>query len=174
MLRFEDIFEEYQKMVFNLCLQYLQNRYDAEEAMQDIFVKIHKKLKDFESRSSMKTWIYRIAINHCIDVLRNRKVNKSFQIIKNFFQVKNENAIEIPTFDHPGILMENKEELQILYRKIHELPENQKTTIILKYIDDLPQREIATIMNLSEKAVESLLQRAKQNLSNKLKNTEGI
>jgi RNA polymerase sigma-70 factor (ECF subfamily) len=52
----------------------------------------------------------------------------------------------------------------MLFGKINQLPDNQKTALILKYIDDLPQREIAEVMQVSEKAVESLLQRAKQQL----------
>ncbi|MCC6726208.1 MAG: RNA polymerase sigma factor, partial [Saprospiraceae bacterium] len=60
MSNFEAIYNEHQHLVFNLCLHYLQNRQEAEEAAQDVFVKIHAKLGGFEGKSSLKTWVYRI------------------------------------------------------------------------------------------------------------------
>jgi RNA polymerase sigma-70 factor (ECF subfamily) len=161
---FEDIFEKHQHLVFNLCLHYLQNRQEAEEAAQDVFVKIHQKMPGFQERSSLKTWVYRIAVNHCLDVLRARKRQKRFAFIFSLFNDQNEMVHDPPDFDHPGVLLEDREALENLFQKINQLPENQRTALILKYLDDLPQREIADIMGLSEKAVESLLQRAKINL----------
>jgi RNA polymerase sigma-70 factor (ECF subfamily) len=67
-------------------------------------------------------------------------------------------------FDHPGVQLEHKEEAQELFHQIDSLAENQKTAFILVYIEQLPQQEVATIMNTSVKAVESLLQRAKSKL----------
>jgi RNA polymerase sigma-70 factor, ECF subfamily len=64
--------------------------------------------------------------------------------------------------------------LQNLLQIIYTLPENQKTAIILNRIEDRPQKEVAEIMNISLKAVESLLQRAKQTIQKKLTNTEGF
>jgi RNA polymerase sigma-70 factor (ECF subfamily) len=172
---FTEIYQAQQHSVFNLCLHYLQNRQEAEEAAQDIFVKIHHKLPGFQGKSSLKTWVYRIAVNHCLDVLRARKRQKRFASFVFFFHEKNEPAPEPADFDHPGVQLEDKEALQHLFQKINQLPENQRTALILKYLDDLPQREIADIMQTSEKAVESLLQRAKQALGKKLSETnEGL
>jgi RNA polymerase sigma-70 factor (ECF subfamily) len=77
-------------------------------------------------------------------------------------------------FNHPGVAAESKQEMQELFRAIHSLPENQQTALILTRIEDRSQKEVAEIMNVSVKAVESLLQRAKQALIKKLKNSEGI
>jgi RNA polymerase sigma factor (sigma-70 family) len=164
MLNFEEIFQKHQNLVFNLCLHYLQNRQDAEEATQDVFVKIYQKMPGFQEKSSITTWVYRITVNHCLDALRARKRQKRFASIFSFFNNKNETVHDLPDFDHPGVLLEDREALENLFRKINQLPENQRTALILKHIDDLPQRAIAEIMGLSEKAIESLLQRAKMNL----------
>jgi RNA polymerase sigma factor (sigma-70 family) len=137
-------------------------------------VKIHAKLPDFAGKSSLKTWIYRITINHCFDILRGRKRQKRFGFLFDFFIEKKGAERELPSFEHPGILLENRESLEILFKKINELPENQRTALILRYLDDLPQREIAEITAISEKAVESLLQRAKQNLTKKLGDGDGF
>ena len=128
----------------------------------------------FQGNSSLKTWTYRIAINHCLDVLRARKRQKRIAFFISFLEGKNETAQDPPDFDHPGVLLEDREDLERLFQKINQLPEKQRTALLLKYIDDLPQREIAAIMQMSEKAVESLLQRAKQGLDKKLNSPEGF
>lgn len=173
MTNFEAIYQEHRHLVFNLCLHYLQNRQDAEEAMQDIFVKIHTKLGGFEGKSSLKTWVYRIVVNHCLDVLRNRQRQRRLAFFTQLFTGKNTTPLEMPHFEHPGVLLEDREALEILFQKINQLPENQRTALILRYLDGLSQREIADIMLISEKAVESLLQRAKLNLEKKLGGSEG-
>ena len=76
-------------------------------------------------------------------------------------------------FNHPGVLMEQKEKLQQIYGLINKLPPNQKTALILSKLESKSQQEIAEIMNLSPKAVESLVQRAKTGLEKKLKLSEG-
>ncbi|MCC6461982.1 MAG: RNA polymerase sigma factor [Saprospiraceae bacterium] len=167
MLSFSDLYEAHQHMVYNLCLHYLQNRQDAEEAAQDIFVKIHRKLPGFQEKSSLKTWIYRIAVHHCLDVLKARTRHKRFAFFKTLFSSDTETPAPLTNFDHPGVQLEDREALELLFQKINQLPEQQKTALILKYLDELPQRDIAAIMGLSEKAVESLLQRAKQGLKKK-------
>lgn len=165
---FREIYENYQHLVYNLCLHYLQNRLDAEEAAQDIFVKIHGKMGAFQEKSALKTWIYRICVNHCIDVLRMRKRQKRLAFLKSIFNIAGEVEVHPPDFDHPGVLLEDREALERLFRHIDSLPEQQKTALILRYLDDLSPPEIAHVLQISVKAVESLLQRAKQNLGKRL------
>ena len=90
-----------------------------------------------------------------------------------FYPSNNEPLIELQNVQHPGIISEEKERLQNLLNIINTLPNNQKTAIILTKIDGRPQQEVAEIMNLSLKAIESLLQRAKNNIANKLTQSEG-
>ena len=167
MAHFGEIYEQHRNLVYNLCLHYLHNAQDAEEAAQDVFVKIHARLPGFRGQSSLKTWVYRIAVNHCLDVLRARRRHKRFAFITGLFTGPDETPPDVPHFDHPGVLLEDREALETLFRQIHELPENQRTALILRYLDDLPPPEIAGIMGLTLKAVESLLQRGKQNLEKK-------
>ncbi len=164
---FDEIYEVQKDMVFNLCLNYLQNPQDAEEATQDVFVKVHEKRSGFQGQSSEKTWVYRITVNHCLDVLKARKRQKRFGFVRSLFGRENSADVDVPDFNHPGVQLEDKEALEALYQKINGLPEHQKTAILLKYLDELPQKEIADIMQLSVKAVESLLMRGKQNLDKK-------
>ena len=65
-------------MVYNLALGYVQNTEDAEEITQDVFVKVYQKIEGFKSDSTLKTWIYRIAINQCIDYVKAKNAKKRF------------------------------------------------------------------------------------------------
>ena len=157
-------------MVYNLALQYVQNAEDAEDITQEVFVTIHQSLHSFKHESSVSTWIYRIAINKSLDFIKSKNRKKRFGLIRSFFNKDNEYiSYDFPHFNHPGVQLEDKEALSMLFKHINELPENQKTALILHKIEQKTQAEVAEIMNLSAKAVESLIQRAKANLSQKLK-----
>lgn len=171
---FEKIYVTYSSMVYNLALQYVQNIEDAQEITQDVFVAIHESLEGFNKQAQLTTWIYRITINKSLDFIKFRKRKKRFGFISSlFFDDSNELKHDVPTFDHPGVLIENKEATELIFRYINGLPELQKTALILSKIEHKPQTEIAEILNISVKAVESLIQRAKTNVLKKLDQNEG-
>jgi RNA polymerase sigma-70 factor (ECF subfamily) len=154
--------------VYNLALSYVQNNEEAEEITQDVFVAIHFALEKFEHKSEMSTWIYRITINKSIDFIRfkNRK-KRVDRILSIFYPNSTELKHDGTDFNHPGVVMEQKEATQLLFAQINELPDNQRTALILNKIEQKSLAEIAAIMNLSHKAVESLIQRAKTKLVKK-------
>jgi len=164
----ELLYEKYAKLVYNLALQYVQNVNDAEEITQDVFLSAHRSLDKFRDESNHGTWLYRITINKSLDFLKAKKRKKRFFWFTN--ELSENDSIE---FNHPGVLIENQEETAFIFSCINELPDNQKTALILNKIEQLPIAEIAGIMDLSAKAVESLIQRAKTNLSKKIKGSEG-
>ncbi|MFM9839816.1 MAG: RNA polymerase sigma factor [Cyclobacteriaceae bacterium] len=170
---FEFIFQEYKSLVFNVCLHYVLNREDAQDVAQEVFVKIYHHLHQYNTETaSLKTWIYRIAINQSLDFLKAKKTKKRFGFITSLFHSDSNEPIH--DVAHPGIAMEDKESLEGLLVIIQSLPEKQKTAIILTKIEDRPQKEVAEIMDINIKAVESLLQRAKQTIEKKLKDKEGF
>jgi RNA polymerase sigma factor (sigma-70 family) len=164
---FQMIYNQYSVLVYNVALQYLQNIEDAEEITQDVFIQVHTSMEKFDQRSSLKTWIYRITINKSLDFIKHKNSQKRFFI----FGKKSQNEIDYLNashFEHPGILLENKEKAAVLYGVINELTENQKTAFILSKIDGLSNPEISEIMQLSVSSVESLIFRAKSTLKEKL------
>ncbi len=164
---FISIYNQYNVLIYNIALHYLQNVEDAEEITQDVFIQVYDSLSTFKEKSSLKTWIYRISINKSLDFIKHKKSTKRFFI----FGKKSENDFEInnfSNFEHPGIALENKENAQILFQTINELTENQKTAFILSKLDGLNNPEIAEIMNVSISSVESLIFRAKTTLKEKL------
>ena len=137
-----------------------------------MFVKVHESLVDFKEDSALQTWIYRITINICLDRIKARKAKKRFAQIQSLFGIESSSSLPVE-FDHPGVKLEDKESVAAIMSVMNELPENQKTAIILKSIEGLPQKEIASILDIGEKAVESLLIRAKQNIRKKLNQRKG-
>jgi RNA polymerase sigma-70 factor, ECF subfamily len=170
---FESIYKEYKNLVFNVCLHYVLNREDAQDVTQEIFVKIYHHLHQYNPETaSLKTWIYRIAINQSLDFLKAKRTKKRFGFISSLFHPDSNEPIQ--DVAHPGVALEDKESLEELLLIIQSLPEKQKTAIILTKVEDRPQKEVAEIMDINVKAVESLLQRAKQAIEKKLKNKEGF
>ncbi len=170
---FKEIYERYKNVVYNLALQYTQNVEDAEEITQDVFVKIYKNLDTFQQQSDIKTWIYRIAINQSLDFLKAKNSKKRWRFSAIFRARYEEDNLSAIDFNHPGVVLEQKESLEVIFRCIQQLPDNQKTVIILLKIEQMTQVEAGIVMNLSVKAVESLFQRAKKNLENLLVKNEG-
>lgn len=164
---FENLYNQYKILVYNVALNYLQNIEDTEEITQDVFVQLHQSLDKFQNNSTLKTWIYRITINKCLDFIKHKNSKKRFFI----FGTKSNSDFElqkVTDFEHPGILMENKEDAEILFGVINQLNENQKTAFLLSKVEGMSNPEIATIMEVSISSVESLVFRAKSTLKEKL------
>lgn len=157
---FQKLYNCFCAKVYNTALSYVLQVEDAEEITQDVFIKIFQNSATFKGDASVSTWIYRITVNTALNHLEKKK-RLSFLI---FTKVKREPI----SFEHPSFLLENKEEAKLLFEVIQTLPDAQKTAFILSFIEDLPRQEVADIMELSLKAVESLLQRGKGNLRKKL------
>ena len=156
---FRDLYDLYGDKVYNTALSYVQNREDAEEVTQDVFAKIYRNASRFQGEAAVSTWIYRISINASLNLLKSRK---------KFYFLDFGKAQDRPDFEHPGVLLEKRESAKRLFKVIDTLPDNQKTAFILSFVEDLKRQEVAEIMEVSLKAVESLLQRAKANLREKL------
>ena len=172
---FRAIYDDHKKGVYNLALHYVLHPEDAQDITQEVFVKVYQHYaKHDPSTASLKTWIYRICINHCLDFLRRKKAGKRRGFIQSLFQRNDSEPLSVPALQHPGIAAEDKEELHQLLAMINELPDNQRTALILLKIEDKSQKETAEIMQTSTKAVESLLQRAKQNLEKKWRSGKGL
>jgi RNA polymerase sigma-70 factor (ECF subfamily) len=146
--------------VYNTALRYSQDTSDAEEITQDVFTSIYNNASKFKSESKVSTWIYRITVN---TALNYQKKNK-----RATFYSLSESEYEKPDFENPGTILEDEEKNQLLLLAVGKLPESQKTAFILSLIEELPRQEVADIMEITLKAVESLLQRAKANLRKEL------
>jgi RNA polymerase sigma-70 factor (ECF subfamily) len=165
---FRLLVEKYQDIVFRTCHGFLKNVEDSEDLTQEVFIKVFHKIQDFRGESEFSTWLYRIAVNMSINVLRQNKRRQLFEDIENiiFTSGKNhQNALTDASVDEQ---FEKKQKEDAINAAIDGLPSKQKTAFVLHKYDDLSQIEIAGIMKTSVSAVESLIHRAKQNLQQKL------
>lgn len=169
-LAFKELYQLYKDRVYNTCISYMQDTSEAEELTQDVFLEVYNAASSFQGKASVFTWIYRIAVNKCIDRIRYKTRQKRQGLVFSLFNKDTGALAHNPaSFDHPGVLYEHKEKAAELFKAINQLSDTQKTAFILKQVEGLPQKEVAEIMELSQKAVESLLQRAKSNLRKILK-----
>lgn len=164
----ELLYNNYSSIVYNTAMNYVQNAQDAEEILQDVFVNVYKNASNFKGNASLKTWIYRITINESINYLRYKQRKKRFGFHVPLLTSRDSDVFNISDVRHPGVLLEDKEAVEYIMKAINELPNNQKTAILLKTIDGLSQKEIAEVLETSVKAVEALLSRARKKLKIKL------
>ncbi|TFF35750.1 RNA polymerase sigma factor [Mucilaginibacter psychrotolerans] len=167
---FRFLVDRYQKSVFNIALGFVQQKENAEEVTQEVFIKVFETIAGFKQDAKLSTWVYRIAVNQSLDFIRHTKRKKRFAIITSMFNKADELIHQPPDFCHPGVVLENKEQATVLFKAIAQLPQSQKTAFLLQKIDGCSQQKIAAIMQLTEGAVESHLFRAKATLKKLLIN----
>jgi RNA polymerase sigma-70 factor (ECF subfamily) len=156
---FSQLYALYAELVYNTALHYLGQKEDAEEVCQDVFLQLYQSADQFRGEASLKTWIYRICINKSLSLIRKRQAKRSL-----WSRLLSSDKIPEQGHEDQNLALEQAETHQQLFKAIQQLNEAQRTAFILAYWEELPQREIAQIMNLNLKAVESLLSRAKEKL----------
>lgn len=160
---------KYHKQVIKTAYHLLQNMDDAEDLAQDVCIEILESVGSFKGASSLSTWIYRLTVNKSLNFIRKNKRKQLVKQFESFFRKGNDNVGSgVAEPSEPDNTFDNAERRQILENAINSLPGNQKTAFILNKYEELSYKEITEIMNLSLASVESLLQRAKQNLQKKL------
>jgi len=167
---FRTLVDQYKDRMYNTCLGLLQNPEEAEEAAQDVFIEVYKSIGKFRGDAKLSTWMYRIATTKSLERIRKQKTQKRFA----FFQSltggdKDYETTSHATFEHPGVLLEHKEQAQTLFSTIKTLPENQRIVFTLNKVEGLPYQEIAEVLGTSVSSVESLMFRARKSLQQKLK-----
>lgn len=162
---FEKLIEIYQKKVFNIAFRMMGNYEDANDAAQEVFIRVFRSLESFKEQSAFSTWIYRITTNVCLDELRKKKNKKLIYIdeeIKNEDgEVKRQIESDEPT---PEILAEKNEIKKFINEAINSLSEEHKLVIVLRDIQGFSYNEIASITKTPEGTVKSRINRARQAL----------
>lgn len=155
---FSNVVESFRVSVYNLCYRMLNNNSgDAEDAVQEIFVKVWRNIGKYDEQRTFSTWVLSIATNHCIDQIRKRRL-PTVEIDETMEEVIPD---RIPSPKRVVAEREQAEEVQILLGGLSEV---DRAIIILRYWDDLSDREIGSAVGLSEAAVKSRLFRARKQL----------
>lgn len=162
----EELVLKYQDRIYNLCRYMLGNTHDAEDAAQDTFIKAYQNLNNFRPEASFYTWLYRIAVNTCLDYKRRPFFESLFK------KSEGEEFIDEPPSDRPSPekLYESKQLGLALRNSLGKLSLKLRTVIILKEIEGLSYDEIADILEVSIGTVKSRISRAREELKKLLKN----
>ncbi|MEJ2245500.1 MAG: RNA polymerase sigma factor [Acidobacteriota bacterium] len=158
---FTQLYERYWLRIYIVAFQIILNLEEAQDATQEIFIKIYRSLDTWNvQRSKLSTWIYRVAVNHSIDHLRvlsrraeSRLIRNNAAFILQVYRADN-------SADSPFIALRNKEEIGLIRRTIEKLPDLQKKAFIGRYFKDLGLGEIAELEQCKIGAVKSALHRA--------------
>lgn len=166
---FKKLVDEWQDMVYNTALGIVQNSDDADDITQDVFVQVYQSVSSFKGESKFSTWLYRIVISKALDHVKKKKRKKRFAFVLSLFGSIKEEELHAVEFNHPGVVLENKERAAELFKALRQLPDNQRIAYTLHKLEAQQHHEIAAIMDTSVTAVESLIARAKINLRKILK-----
>jgi len=169
-LAFKELFDRYKKLVINLCFKLVRNNDEAEDLTQDVFFKIYQSAKAFRHGSKVSTWIYRIAINNCLNHLRKKKYLQWFSLDDCSESTEDDKIAlrQLHSDEFPEQSLEKKEQESIILKAIHSLPKHQRIAVILQRYEGLSCQEIAEILDCSIGAVQARLHRAKKSLYHKL------
>jgi len=160
---FAVLVNRYRNMVFNLTLQMLKNRQEAQEVSQDTFVKIYKHLNNFKGDSKFSTWIYRIAYNSCLDRIKTYKKHQNTLGIDEF----TENQVR--TLETAFDLMDRSDREKSVKDCLKLLPADDATLITLFYYEELSLTEISKVLGIEPNNVKVKLFRARKRLATILK-----
>ncbi len=167
---FEQIYDQNARRILNVCYRMLGDEQSARDVAQDVWIKAYQNLAGFEGKSSLSTWLYRIAVNEILNYLkkekRRRKRSQLFSRAKHPDNTEESDPFsQIASSDEsPLDQLQAKDRENIIWRLIQKLPEKQKIPLILFRYESLSYQEVADTMGISLQAVESRLHRAKLNL----------
>ncbi len=157
----------YSKRLYYYCLKILKNSFDAQDAVQITFIKIHGSINKFEKRCCLSSWIYRIATNVCLDILRKKTRNSCVSLSFDDRDRDYSQFFELPLTDTSSdteTQFFKRERLKNLYRSIEKLPDVQKRLITLRDIHGLSYDDISKELKLKSGTVKSGLNRARKKL----------
>jgi len=165
---FEELVRRYERKVYNIAYRLLGNEQDASEALQDAFLRAYRFLSKFQFKSSFYTWLYRIATNVSLSKLRGRERVETVSLDQTVGD-SGEVALEIPDYKYaPERLMQQRELRQALQDAVDELPEDYRSVVVLRDLEDLSNEEVSKVLKLSVAAVKSRLHRGRLVLREKL------
>ena len=150
-LTFEQLYETYRGRVFSTAYRMLSNRADAEDCTQDVFVKVFKKLGSFRGESAVSTWIYRIAVNACLDFRRRRRLRQAVSL---------DDGMEVGST--PLSVS------RLIESCLPRMAEGYRQVFVLHDIQGLKHEEIGKILGITDGASKSQLHRARAFLRREL------
>ncbi len=139
----ESLYNKYSDMIYRVCMRYTKNPEDASDMMQDIFIKANERISTFESNAQISTWLYRIAVNRCIDKLRELKRRNRLES-ENIHTLVERNIT---------VISENTLTKLTLGKVLETADSRTKEALFLHYAEGLRHHEIAEVQGVSRGAI---------------------
>ena len=165
---FSELVNRYERRIFRLARHITQNEEDAEDVLQDAFLKAYEHIGGFQEQSKFYTWLVRIAVNEALMKLRKRKAGKIFSLDETIDTGEETVTREIAVWDNPEQRYSQEELRTILRESVESLAPIFRTVFILRDVDELSTEETAQTLGISIPAVKSRLLRARLQLREKL------
>ncbi len=166
---FNELVRLFEKRIYAHAYQMVGNHTEADEVLQETFVRLVKNISRLKSDSNFPSFVFKIATNYCIDIIRKRQrkyVNVDDQEFEESGRFQLELSRSIPT---PEDEQENKQLLELINAAIAELPPKQRATIVLHDVDGYSKEEIAQMMDCPQATVRSNLHIARSKVKQRLK-----
>ncbi|MFO1444114.1 RNA polymerase sigma factor [Bacillus sp. Bva_UNVM-123] len=158
------IINKYKNQLYATILRMTKNPQDAQDLVQEAFIKIYEQLGKYDGKGSFSSWLYRVAFNHCMDEFRK----KSYQMRR--VEI-NEELME--DSKHPEVIFLKKEKSRQLERLISTLPDDERMIILLRYVNELCYDEISELVEVPVSTVRNKLHRAKKKMRETVKREGG-
>ncbi len=172
---FEELVKRYDTKLFRIAQHITHNREDAQDAVQEAFLKVFRKLTQFQENSKFSTWLTRITVNESLMKLRKQRHNKEFSIDNNFESEDHSLTSELADWaPNPEELYRGFELRNILRSELQELQPGLRVVFVLRDIEGLSTEETAEVLESTPVAVKARLWRARLKLRERLSKYFGI
>jgi RNA polymerase sigma-70 factor, ECF subfamily len=170
---FRALFERYHRRVFAVALGVLRNPTDAQDVVQDGFVKAYRYLDKFEGNSSFYTWLYRIVMNLAIDHIRKHRRGRPVEANDEHLRegntaVVNDDLLPLHLGTNPSRMLFDKQVRARLEQAMSSLSENHRAVLVMRELDGLSYEEMAAMMSCSKGTIMSRLFHARRNMQRQL------
>lgn len=166
---FQEIVETYKERIYYLAYDLTGHRHDAEDLVQEVFIKAFRSIDSFRGEAKLSSWLYRITVNSCLNKKRKKALTE-MNLVENFNEARSESDpfsgkdfCENPERSAAASMIQQHIDLAL-----NKLAKKERSVFVLRHYQDLPLKEIASILNVAEGTVKSLLFRAVRRLQNEL------
>ncbi len=163
---FRIIIKAYEKPLYKMAFSFLKKSEEAEDALQEIFIKVYQSLDSFKLGYKFTPWIYAVAMNELRQIYRKKK--KSFSNENSNFSQESISTNSHSEYTDPVESLEREEKREKVLKAIDSLKENLREVIVLYYLNDMSVEDISEILNIGRENVKSRLHRARKKLKKML------
>ncbi len=153
---FETIYKEHAAFITNVVGRIIENHEDTKDVVQEVFIKIFNVLGSFRHQSSLRTWMYRIAVNHALTVVKQRSKERNMHT-----QWDDNDAFDSPVYPAEEGLDEHKEKEKMVQALLNVLNPDQRACIVLRSIEGLSYQQISDTLNIPLNTVRTRIKRAR-------------